>query len=169
MELVHYFTRQFDHEGSACKVAEYSRVLSAVAAILNLLDQVPGGKIEIRDHFKIGLDGLCGLDLFNHRGEPGTGHCLTSMMSQLQLVANINGRDIPIYTSPFYNSPSGCRPLRLWGVKETMGEGGTLQEELGRLRGELDNLAPFHFSDQITVQVSTTLASYMVMVKSSRN
>ena len=37
MELVHYFTRQFDNEGSACKVAEYSRVLSAVAAILNLL------------------------------------------------------------------------------------------------------------------------------------
>ena len=36
------------------------------AAILNLLEQVPGGKIEIRDHFKIGLDGLCGLDLFNH-------------------------------------------------------------------------------------------------------
>ena len=37
MELVHYFTRQFDNEGSACKVAEYSRVLSAVASILNLL------------------------------------------------------------------------------------------------------------------------------------
>ena len=129
------------------------------AAVLNLLEQVPEGQrhIEIRDHFKIGLDGLCGLDLFNHRGEPGTGHCLTSMMSQLQLVANINGRDIPIYTSPFYNSPSGCRPLRLWGVKETMGEGGTLQEELGRLRGELDNLAPFHYSDQITVHYSGKL------------
>ena len=37
MELVHYFSRQFDTDGNACRVAEYSRVFVAVALILNLL------------------------------------------------------------------------------------------------------------------------------------
>ena len=37
MELVHYFSRQFDNDGHACKVAEYSRVFVAIALILNLL------------------------------------------------------------------------------------------------------------------------------------
>ncbi|XP_040574514.1 galanin receptor 2a [Lepeophtheirus salmonis] len=37
MELVHYFAPQFGSGGSGCKIAEYSRVLSAVASILNLL------------------------------------------------------------------------------------------------------------------------------------
>lgn len=37
MEIVHYFTKQFDEDGYACKLAEFSRVLSATAAILNLL------------------------------------------------------------------------------------------------------------------------------------
>ncbi|XP_040574699.1 galanin receptor type 1 [Lepeophtheirus salmonis] len=37
MELVHYFAPQFGSGGSGCKVAEYSRVISAIASILNLL------------------------------------------------------------------------------------------------------------------------------------
>ena len=37
MDMVHYFARDFDIDGGACKVAEYSRVLSAVASIMNLL------------------------------------------------------------------------------------------------------------------------------------
>ena len=37
MELVHYFARQFDSDGAACKLAEYSRVLAALASVLNLL------------------------------------------------------------------------------------------------------------------------------------
>lgn len=37
MELIHYFSRQFDTDGNACKVAEYSRVFVAIALILNLM------------------------------------------------------------------------------------------------------------------------------------
>ena len=37
MDMVHYFARGFDIDGGACKAAEYSRVLSAVASIMNLL------------------------------------------------------------------------------------------------------------------------------------
>ena len=36
MELVQYLAREFVNS-SACKIAEYSRVLSGVASILNLL------------------------------------------------------------------------------------------------------------------------------------
>ena len=128
------------------------------AAVQNLVEQAPGGHIVIEDMFKIGLDGLSGVDLFNIPGEPGTGHCLSSMMSNIKLVTTINNRTIPIYTSPFYNSPSGCRPLRLWGVKETVGQYGTLHEELGRLQGELDNLAPL-FLDNITVHFNGKMSA----------
>ena len=123
------------------------------AAVMVLVEEA-GGHLEVKYYIKLGLDGMSGLDLFNYPGEPGTGHCLTSMMTGLQIVTTINGRTRPIFTSPFFNSPSGCRPLRLWGVKETTGEGGTLQVEIGRLQGELDNLAPLHYSDQITVHFS---------------
>ena len=37
MDMVHYYARHFDSDGGACKLAEYSRVLSAVASIMNLL------------------------------------------------------------------------------------------------------------------------------------
>ncbi len=36
-ELLHYFSRHFDDDGRTCKLAEYSRVLVAVASVLNLL------------------------------------------------------------------------------------------------------------------------------------
>ena len=36
MEIVQYLAREFVNSG-ACKIAEYSRVLSGVASILNLL------------------------------------------------------------------------------------------------------------------------------------
>ena len=37
MDMAHYFARGFDSDGGACKAAEYSRVLLAVASIMNLL------------------------------------------------------------------------------------------------------------------------------------
>ena len=99
-----------------------------------VLVEEAGGHLEVKYYIKLGLDGMSGLDVFNYPGEPGTGHCLTSMMTGLQIVTTINGRTKPIFTSPFFNSPSGCRPLRIWGVKETTGERGTLQMEIGRLQ-----------------------------------
>ena len=36
IEIMHYFAYEFVNSGS-CKIAEYSRVLSGVASILNLL------------------------------------------------------------------------------------------------------------------------------------
>ena len=36
-ELLHYFSSRFDAEGRTCKLAEYFRVLVAVASVLNLV------------------------------------------------------------------------------------------------------------------------------------
>ncbi len=37
MDLLQYFARHFDESGHSCRLAEYSRVLVAVASVLNLL------------------------------------------------------------------------------------------------------------------------------------
>ena len=76
------------------------------------------------------------------------GHCFGSTFVGLQLISIINEKIHILYQNPHFCSSYGCRPLRLWFVKE---DKDTANEEISRLKTESKNLVPFEWAPGIKI------------------